>query len=469
MLVNSVSLQYKKYHSGVNKKENLYSSPAMHKTTPDVFVRSTAPIKIQFQSLSFRGKPWYLTLDDRQVENYYSFDFDMARTVYDKMALGNYLDTIQEQWFPVSSSDPNSSTNRSVYERIRRNNLSFLDNIDYNSDKQRFVEYYKQLTGYPNLSDMQDRVKSEAITSAVQASKKCEKLYGGYGSYGVIKLGFNPVCSAGHDAVLPGSDIDGLFIILNGTGDLDKDAVLVEKYKGHLWNCTDQRILSYNHPSAFPVVYTLAQIKKMLDAVNSVTKKMNLDSRENWYDFETRFEKYFEEKSIYDPTDYVSTNSFLIDLIKYFPNNQKQIYFSAYDTYLDDFNNPTREMVKNFAFFAEVYCNAKYWEKGSNVYTRENFASPAFFSNYDDAIMSSVFTELVNPLQISAIRDQNKIKDKIIERRRKYTSDFNNKSIAEQFNDIKRLIKASYSDGIESDTSPHRALLIKLGHVRKND
>ena len=102
-------------------------------------------------------------------------------------------------------------------------------------------------------------------------------------------MGFNPVCSAGHNAVLPGSDIDGLFIILNGTNDLDKDAVLVEKFKGHLWKSTDQRLLSYNHPAAFPAIYTLAQIREMLEAVNSAVQKMNLHSRENWYDMEMLF------------------------------------------------------------------------------------------------------------------------------------------------------------------------------------
>ena len=63
----------------------------------------------------------------------------------------------------------------------------------------------------------------------------------------------------------------------------------------------------------------------------------------------TKYNQYLAEKRIYNPNDYVSTSTFLIKVNQYFPNSQNKIYFKEYDTYLDDFNNPTKEMVKNFA------------------------------------------------------------------------------------------------------------------------
>ena len=52
---------------------------------------------------------------------------------------------------------------------------------------------------------------------------------------------------------------------------------------------------------------------------------------------------------------------------------------------------------------------------------------------------------------------------------RSLTEDFNNLPLDYQFDYIKKLIRSSYSDGIESNTSPHRALLIKLGHAQKTN
>ena len=168
------------------------------------------------------------------VKNFDSFDFYMAKTVFEKMAKGNYLDVIQESWYPISDSDPNSPTKRNKYEQIRQNNLSFLDKITTQKDKELFVNYYKTLTAFPSLDKMQYTVRGEALKSAIAASKECSRTSGNPTAYKIIRIGFNPVCSAGHNAVLPGSDIDGLHIILNGTGDLDKDIIAVERFKGPL-------------------------------------------------------------------------------------------------------------------------------------------------------------------------------------------------------------------------------------------
>lgn len=363
--------------------------------------------------LSFTGKPWVINLESLGVFDWGSLTAEEAIKVFNKFKEGNYLDITQSTWNP--SREPS-------YQAIRKENLEFLDRVTSPTEKRKFINYYNNLTGFPNLAEVSSKIKTEftnAVSKAVTTAKYFSSLEK---SFDVVRAGYNDTCSVGRNRAFPGSDIDGAYIILRGTDNPEIDKSIIDSFKRHLWNSTDQRILSYNHEAAFPQIYTMNQVEKLLSVVNEKTRNLNISA-----DF-SRFQNLMSHYH----SDYVEANPFFIKLCKQFPNKTTSDL---------DISNPSKENIKNFGFFIETLGRGRYFQ--------------VLHDTSGDSLVSKVFSsdayKLTNLSQIHAL-DNCSPKGKILARGA-LENNFNNWSVDTQYDFVKTMIKASCGEN-ERDKFP---------------
>ena len=406
MHINPVSFQTISY----TKFPVIYDKQKRHASSPlrDEFIRS--------KRLSFRGIPE--KLDYSEVIPKYTYGRDMTASraikIHEELKKAKYLDIGQRSWFhPYFYDDKNT--------RLR--NLSFLNFITKPKEKEKFVKYYMDLTGFPNLAEVSKNIENELVRSALQAMKNTNK----YGK--VIAIGYNDTCSVGEGLAFPGSDIDGAYIIID-------DSTNIDKFKSQLWDVTDSRILSYNHPAAFPQVYSLSQLKRYEKEIDEIIyNRMRI--------FETKYlptpfwekvlcgqryttrEQEFKDLIGNYNSSYIDANLFYIDLVTWFPN--------------DEYTTINREAIKNFGFFAETFLRGKKLYNGNGDEYQKLLERaknrPAYY--------------LANLSQIAAIKNRGVYKPKL-EVRKNFAEQFNGWTIDKQYDFIRTLIMASCTDNEEN-------------------
>lgn len=362
----------------------------------------------QQKNISFRGMPWWLYPQDEGVSGIGSISANDAIKLHKKFACGNYLDIGDDKY------------NFEYSNKIRENNLGFLDRITSLEEQRKFIQYYKKLTGFPYLEDVSNNIKKEFV-KAVQ--KTSNDLY--YSRYKVIEAGYDGICSVGRKRALPGSDLDKAYVIIAGTGNFYEDEEVVNQFKGGIWKNTDQRILSYNHDeAAFPQVYTLAQLEKLTAAAEKIAKGMYAP-----YEYDGRgcpmhhqdemmfrgmaLQKFETELNKYT-TDYVDANRFYINVCREFP--------------LNSYDDITREKIKNIGFVLEAM--------------REGEKFPQFGKVNNPAITDSLVYKLVNLSQLKALKGRSDSKPKRVARVT-LGHDFDSWTTDKQYRFIKALIKSS--------------------------
>ena len=159
---------------------------------------------------------------------------------------------------------------------IRNENFSFLERIPEHL-KNFFVDTYKYLTDFPNITKVSEKINDEFVSKALFCTNSNQDVR-------VLMAGYDPVCSVGLKHALPGSDIDKAYIILGKKRKTFKsDWELIAQYKGALWEFVDQRILSLNNENTFPEVYTLDGMFSTLDTLDRMTCQMGLDKKLDYF------------------------------------------------------------------------------------------------------------------------------------------------------------------------------------------
>lgn len=349
----------------------------------DVFTKST-------QSINFGGTLLCVPkaancITAKEAANYYA-----------SLSNGDYINIYDDEIKPEN-------------KQIRLNNYSFLDKLASLEEKVKFIKFYEDFTGFPDLKTVSEKMEREFIKGMINAeyigntstkTNHNDVLWAGYG-----------YCSTLRNMALPGSDMDASFVIIRGDGS-DDEKTLVDKFKSYMWFETDQRILSYNHPSAFPQVYTLKQV---LELNNFVENKLNISPR--------KARAYLSLKKQY-LHDSIAANVFLRDLAKILDKSQDKTY--------------SKEEIKNFAFLAESFKEGKMLfdkqEKMSLKKSLEN--SPMFlFSNVS---------------QIHALCATQHPKPKISSRKEMIKA-YPSMTINEKFAIIKDMIMGASEDNINKD------------------
>lgn len=385
--------------------------------------------------VSFRGAPWRIFPNHYGVSNFGSITANDAIKIYEKFKLGNFLDIGDDRQFYHQNNS------------IRKENLEFLDRVTNSAEKIKFIDYYKNLTGFPDLKQVSENIKS-AFTSAVQKASSSLNTADLTNRFNIVQAGYDGVCSVGKCKALPGSDLDKAYVIIKGSGDKYNDIEDVNQFKGKLWENTDQRILSYNHDeAAFPQVYTENQVEKLLSAINTKAESLGLHEKSlvvahpqravfgiigiiSSFKLDTNFNKYKSLLNAEYKDNYVAANPFYIELCKKFPKS-----------YSDALNidGPSRENVKNFGFFLEALREGKSFGNFPKLdYTKRIFADSDAF-------------QLTNLSQLSALKNRGDKKPKRLARENLAT-EFDNWTTDKQFRFIKTLIESSCANNTNFTT-----------------
>lgn len=374
--------------------------------------------------LGFRGQPWKINLWDLGISSYGSITAKDAIKVFEKFKLGNYLDIVHSTYPPTYEP-------AAYYKSIRAANLEFLDRVTDTTEKKKFIEHYKELTGFPDLKKVSEKIKQEFVRAVKKTEQQSPQ-------YKVLQMGYDGVCSVAKGKAFPGSDLDKSYIIIKGDPDWSyNDGNTVKTFKGNLWKNTDQRILSYNHDTSFPQIYTENQVIKLFNKVESVANNLNLHKPielptpffKKLFDgprTTTLFKKYQSLMDKYH-NDYEEANPFFIKICEKFPICRSNKL---------DINYPSRENIKNFGFFIESFQRG---DKLGNI-------DQDFLKDVTNCISNSDVAKLTNLAQLNAIKKGKNNEKLKLKEREQLEKDFNSWPIDKQYNLIKNLIKASCDD-----------------------
>ena len=359
-------------------------------TKDNIFASSIKPKSTSLKrGVNFGARPW--SLPYLEVKTPYE-----AMVLYDYFKVGNYLD---------SSDDDVSYENKS----IRESNLGFLDCLKTKKSKSLFVDYYKNLTGFPNLEKVSKNIEREFIASISKSSM-------GLKGASCIVAGYDGTCSVGKRKAFPGSDLDKSFIILEGDFENpDNDKNIVETFKANLWNNTDQRILSYNHDISFPSIYSKKQVLDNITYIDNKIKDVSINNRKL---LKLKNEEY---------VDLEKASEFNISISKKFPIES------------DNTKKMSKTDVKNFAYFIEALRDGKYLinPKTKSLEDIKNKVNGSKFCKYSNVAQMTSMKKAVS----SGRENKNKI---LI--RQDLDKNFEHWSVDRQYEFIKTLIKYSCED-----------------------
>ena len=148
------------------------------------------------------------------------------------------------------------------------------------------------------------------------------------------------------------------------------DSELVARYKGSLWDNTDQRILSLNNENTFPEVYTTDQMFGILDLLDRLTVRFQLDKNRD----------YFLAKREYDINP-VTAGEFNIKFAQH--NDESEI---------------SKVLAKNFAYFIESVRDGKMIysadDKLKRLIEQRIYLSP--FAQMSNVTQMGAHTRLIN-------------------------------------------------------------------------
>lgn len=365
-----------------------------------------------------------------------------AIELFDNFKFGAYLDL-------------NGAPKDVATRAIRQENLSFLEKVQNEKDKREFIEYYKQLTGFPNLYKVSENIKKEYINACKKAEKSIQNRYSSYGkSCDIVCAGYDGISSVARSTAFPGSDLDKGYVILRGADYDYKNEDIINAFKSALWSGTDQRILSYNHDvDSFPKVYTWGQIVSICNSIISKSKDLNLDSAQlvpsdgffgtllGLKKIGTRYDNYASLMKNYN-NNYKNANAFMIDLLKKYESSH---------TWAKPLNvtDLSREDIYKAAFVLEALFKGDVLI-GENPFSGKNIG----------------VLKLINLSQIEAIKKTKPQKDKYVARK-KINEEFEKWDINKQYDFIKEVIKAASGDELhfneyfKSDTNDKFTLLLK--------
>ena len=326
----------------------------------------------------------------QRMPQYAMSSFDNLKAQYELCRYAKFYEALDDKIFPQN-------------KYIRTENFSFLDKIPVYL-RGKFVELFKSITSFPNLKFSSARIENEFIQQIRIADNPQVK---------AVMAGYDPVCSVGLNKAFPGSDIDKAYIVLDKRYNSGvPDSELVARYKGSLWNNTDQRILSLNNENTFPEVYTTDQMFGILDLLDRLTVRFQLDKNRD----------YFLAKREYDINP-VTAGEFNIKFAQH--NDESEI---------------SKVLAKNFAYFIESVRDGKMIysadDKLKRLIEQRIYLSP--FAQMSNVTQMGAHTRLIN-------KGIKPIKEKL-RNREKLSAEFNFRDVETQFDFIKDLVKSVSKD-----------------------
>ncbi len=318
--------------------------------------------------------------------------------------------------------------------QARQQFCSFLNDVP-SKVKREFVEYYKEITGFPDFKKIALKIETEfvcTIKSCVKAIKKDNDI-----TVKVIAAGYDPTCAIGLKKAFPGSCMRNPFIIYKSKMPnffstqwqfAGNDVVEAQFYK-FFHQKNNQRLLKveFDKPDGMPTLpqpFLMKDLPKQLKFFDKYDHKidLNLGYAIDWLK-SYKLCKMQERKL--DPVEGALYN---ISLSKLFPNSEP-------------LEIPTKEKRKNakyLATFIESIRDGKYLIKDEDS-----------MCDLKDILNASPFAQYSNITQIKARKnliaqgDFSSLPEKFAHRA-KLETEFDKMNHEDQFELIKDIIKASY-------------------------
>lgn len=333
-----------------------------------------------------------------------------------------YTDIFQEAEEPTLEQIKENQT-------IRNNNYSFLDKLQNDTEKAKFIEYYKNLTGFPVLNDISKKIREE-FNRVI--NKSCTNM--GKSTDEILLTGYDKFCSVGLGNALPGSDLDKGYAVVKGVyGDITDQKKYSDKFKGQIWNNIDNRIMSVNHCAAFPNIVTDRELSSSLKEFDSYTDRVaNSDEAVNFF-------------------------------LNQRMNNSNPISSAKFNIWLSDllYDRDKKNEAKNFAYVIETIRDG---ERDIHDYT---YAGELFRD-----MNNSKFSWCTNicqnyPMQYKLDYSNEQFVKKKLKARKEVEKDFDSWDIKKQYELIKDIIRSMSGDNMNpefndlfwSEEDKHRLLL----------
>lgn len=255
-------------------------------------------------------------------------------------------------------------------KRIRLANYSFLDKLTSSYDKQIFVNHFCDFTAFPNLKVTSEKIVEYFKDTVFNICNQMKRNMLDPDDVDFRAYGYDPSCSIGLKHAFPGADLDKGFIVLRGTGSLERDKSIVSEFSAKLWEKLDQRLVTLNSPDTYPTIITEGQILDKLERFEPYANDVLNPTGIKLFTL-GRYNKYYDLKydTFHPVTDPYIAGQFNREIAKRLPEN-------------------LREEAKNFAFFSEtfqamaLYGNCGRYYNMSNKTMRELYASEFYkFSN----------------------------------------------------------------------------------------
>lgn len=317
-------------------------------------------------------------------------------------------------------------------KEIREENYRFLDLLTKKSEKLKFIDYFKKVTGFPNIKECSDRMVKE-LQRVLSYSAKVNNTE-------LLLSGYDRFCSTGLKSSLPGSDIDKAYGIVRGDfqNSLESQKELSNRVKASIWNNIDNRLVSVNHCAAFPNIMTDKEV-----AINM-------------YKFDNV------------ASSFVNANNFnFFQFLRARDGNP--ITGSKFNIWLSERINSKedKEDAKNFAYIIEAIRDGA-----------RSFINEGFFGKLCDIMNSSIFGWCSNITQAYVMQQKYDYSDIIkpkLKARQEVQDSFNSWSISKQYDLVKDIIRSMSGDNnnpefntlFASKSDNHRLLIndILKGHI----
>lgn len=314
-------------------------------------------------------------------------------------------------------------------QAIRNFNYSFLDELQGNIEKSKFIEYFKRLTGFPSLREISKKMLEEFHRTLRVSSRELGK-----SADDILLTGYDKFCSVGLGNALPGSDLDKGFAIIRGvSGDFARQQAHSNAFKGAIWDNIDNRIMSVNHCAAFPNIMTDTELSLSLAKFEPYAQEVVGTS--------ARYNLFLQER-MNNPNP-VSGAKFNIWLSQTLPNKEQRIEAKNLAYVIEAIRDGARN-IHNYSYMEKLTneMNNSYFSWCSNVCQGYKMQS-----KYDIA------SDIITKPKLKA--------------RKEVEKNFNSWSITKQFELVKDVIRSMSGDNknpefsqlFYSKTDKHRLLI----------
>jgi len=324
-----------------------------------------------------------------------------------------------------------------IIDNIQHNNTKIdiikdIENLSVRG-KQEFIDKFCEVTGFPDIEEFNNRMIKNSKDVIIKSAENS--------GANVLWSGFHKNCSAAKGLALPGSDLDGWSVIIDGSQD-DKN-----RFCGEIWENTNPAFASIRHE--FPYIFTVDELSEWTNFTDDLVIKNNLYLKQNKY-----------EKNLYELEDFEKAIEFNIDIRNAIKNsnidiNDLMLKCPSLRGMINDKinhcrNNNLPEETAIIWITSDISTCLEQLRSGKTLTSHNENLSAKNIQKLSE-IKNSYLCRYGN-LSMQELKPG--LKPKLKERQEKFSNKnwFNNLSLDEKINMILKMIYESYADWSKNST-----------------